>query len=90
MPRKHTIEDRLILIGNESGQEFIGAWAIPGRLPEMHRFPFESREMFSQRCRLALIGHGTALGWLMYPASAVQTPAPPPPCGSSWPLPPHG
>jgi hypothetical protein len=72
MTRKHTNETRLILIGNESGQEFIGAWAIPGRLPEMHRFPFESREMFSQRCRLALTGHGTAMGWLMYPGGALH------------------
>jgi hypothetical protein len=71
MTRKHTNETRLILIGDESGREFIGAWAIPGRLPEMHRFPLESREMFSQRCRLALTGHGTALGWLMY-ADALQ------------------
>lgn len=70
MTRKHPIEDRLILIGDNSGRAFIGCAAIPGRLPALSRLPGEAPAMFAARCMANLTPGAAVVGQLVY----AQTP----------------
>lgn len=56
----------LQLLGNGSAAPFIGVHAVPGRLPELLRYPDESAQAFSNRVLHHVIGTGAVLAWLMY------------------------
>jgi hypothetical protein len=56
----------LQLLGNGSDQPFIGVYAVPGRLPEVLRYPGESALAFSQRALHYVQGPGALWAKLMY------------------------
>ncbi len=56
----------LQLIGNGSSAPFIGVHAVPGRLPEMLRYPSESPQAFSNRVLHHVTGTGAIWAMLMY------------------------
>lgn len=69
----------LVLIGDGSGRPFIGVHEVPGRLPQLLRYPGESAQAFSQRALHAVQGRGALWARLMY----IEVEAPPPGLGSS-------
>jgi hypothetical protein len=56
----------LQLLGNGSGQPFIGVHAVPSRLPEMLRYPGESQQAFASRVLHQVSGTGAIYAMLMY------------------------
>jgi hypothetical protein len=56
----------LVLLGDGSGRPFIGVHEVPGRLPEMLRYPGESAQAFSTRALHAVQGRGALWARLMY------------------------
>lgn len=56
----------LQLLGNGSPAPFIGVHAVPGRLPELLRYPGESAQAFCNRALHHATGSGAILAMLMY------------------------
>ena len=56
----------LQLIGNGSTDPFIGVHAVPGRLPELLRYPGESSQAFASRVLHHVTGTGSLWAMLMY------------------------
>ena len=70
MTRKNQINQpvHLQLLGNGSAAPFIGVHAVPGRLPELLRYPGESSQAFSNRALHHVTGTGAIWARLMYAA----------------------
>ena len=68
MTRKVQINQpvHLQLLGNGSAAPFIGVHAVPGRLPEMLRYPGESAQAFCNRVLHHVTGTGAVWAMLMY------------------------
>ncbi|MDO9235704.1 MAG: hypothetical protein Q7U28_06675 [Aquabacterium sp.] len=56
----------LQLIGNGTPEPFIGVHGVPGRLPELLRYPGESSQAFCKRCLHLVSGSGSLWAKLMY------------------------
>ncbi len=56
----------LQLLGNGSNEPFIGVHAVPGRLPELLRYPGESARAFCHRVLHQVSGSGALMAMLMY------------------------
>lgn len=56
----------LHLLGNGSPAPFIGVHAVPGRLPELLRYPGESAPAFCKRALHFVSGTGAIWARLMY------------------------
>lgn len=56
----------LLLLGNGSAEKFIGVHAVPGRLPQLLRFPGESAPAFCSRALHHATGSGAMWARLMY------------------------
>ena len=56
----------LQLIGNGSADPFIGVHAVPGRLPQLLRYPGESAQAFCNRALHHVTGTGALWAMLMY------------------------
>lgn len=66
MKNKRSNPVHLELIGNGSADEFIGVHAVPGRLPQLMRFPGESAKAFCARALHSVAGNGAMYATLMY------------------------
>ena len=56
----------LVLIGNNSGEPFIGCHGVPNRLPTLLRWPGEEAQAFARRALGMLDGAGQCTARLMY------------------------
>jgi hypothetical protein len=65
----------LQLIGNGSPDKFIGVHAVPGRLPELLRYPGETAQAFCARALHAVTGTGAFVAMLMYASDSATPPS---------------
>lgn len=56
----------LQLLGNGSADSFIGVYEVPGRLPQLLRYPGESAKAFCNRALHHATGTGAFYAVLMY------------------------
>lgn len=65
-PRQTKPAVHLQLLGNGSPDPFIGVHAVPGRLPQLLRYPGESAQAFCTRALHHVTGTGALWAMLMY------------------------
>jgi hypothetical protein len=66
-PTKKPLDSvHLQLIGNGSPDQFVGVRAVPGRLPELLRYPGESAGALCKRALHLVTGPGALVAWLIY------------------------